>query len=583
MTLLLLGLLAQQIVTEAPVAGLIVKTTVGAETPVMVYRRDSCRASGGLDLPDVQARAFRRPDGQLVLVSGNAPVNYFLTGPDFDRLTRNCNPVLTSGDKPDAASFDNQEWILATWIEGNIIHALVHNEYHDPVSSTCRQGVTDPSNPCWWNAITYARSNDGGRTFTQVPAPGHVVAALPTPWNPENPLRPGTPPAAHGYFTPSNIVPGGDGYFYSMFMSIADPRTSAQGTCVMRTNNLADPQSWRAWDGRDYTLSMRSPYPQATGLPPCTPVSRATIGGLHGSLTWNTYLNRFVLTGNYATNEACGSWISHSADLIHWSNPQLVLEGTLPYPPCNKPEGAYIYPSLIDHASTSANFETTGRQPHLYYVRWNQGLDRDLVRRPLQLEAQAAIVNAASFAAEGVAPGQIMTLFGERLAGARVLFDGEPALVFSSATGQVNLEVPLSLGGKQSTRIEIEVAGRRSTPVSAPVIAPTPGLFTLAQNGKGQAAALLPDYSVNGPANPAPRGGFLLLYGTAGQISEPVTATIGGIAAEITYAGIAPGFSAGALQVNVLIPANAPTGNAVPVRISVGGRQSQTDVSVAIR
>lgn len=66
--------------------------------------------------------------------------------------------------------------------EGNTIHALVHNEYHDPVAQFCRPGVSNPSNPCWYNAITYAVSTDGGKTFSQPPAPDHVVAALPMPW-----------------------------------------------------------------------------------------------------------------------------------------------------------------------------------------------------------------------------------------------------------------------------------------------------------------------------------------------------------------------------------------------------------------
>lgn len=39
-----------------------------------------------------------------------------------------------------------------------------------------------------------------------------------------------------------------------------------------------------------------------------------------------------------------------------------------------------MYPSLVDHADTTVNFETMGRTPHLYYMRWNAGLDRDLVR-----------------------------------------------------------------------------------------------------------------------------------------------------------------------------------------------------------
>jgi len=65
----------------------------------------------------------------------------------------------------------------------------------------------------------------------------------------------------------------------------------------------------------------------------------------------------------------------------------LILEGKLPYPPCNggeaSPNGSKLYPSLIDHNDTSTSFERTGQTAYLYYVVWNDGLDRDLWRVPV--------------------------------------------------------------------------------------------------------------------------------------------------------------------------------------------------------
>ena len=43
-----------------------------------------------------------------------------------------------------------------------------------------------------------------------------------------------------------------------------------------------------------------------------------------------------------------------------------------------------LYPSIVDHADTTVNFERAGRTAHLYYVRFNDGgLDRDLMRVPI--------------------------------------------------------------------------------------------------------------------------------------------------------------------------------------------------------
>lgn len=371
-----------------------VRVTLGRPEIVMDHSRDSCRQSKGLDLPDVHARAVRTPDNNILLISGNAPVNYTMVGSDFNRLQRNCSPALISGDSPFAYSFDNQEWLWSVYREGNTIHALVHNEYHDPVAQFCKPGVGNPGNPCWYNTITYAVSTDGGRTFRHPPAPDHVVAASPRPWIP--PMSSRDIVGIHGYFYPSNIVRGQDGYYYAMFFAIPDGRTpSFRGTCLMRTANLSDPKSWRAWNGEDFTIAMPSPYdtmgnPAPNDRPACAFVGPETIRNLYGGLTFNTYLGKYILLGSSVFIvkglETCGTFFSLSSDLIAWSSPQLLLPGKLTFPPCNtggNPDGSIIHPSLIDHTATGVNFETTGQRPYLYYVVWNRGLDRDLVRVPV--------------------------------------------------------------------------------------------------------------------------------------------------------------------------------------------------------
>jgi uncharacterized protein (TIGR03437 family) len=46
-----------------------------------------------------------------------------------------------------------------------------------------------------------------------------------------------------------------------------------------------------------------------------------------------------------------------------------------------------------------------------------------------------------------------------------------------------------------------------------------------------------------------------------------VTVTIGGVATTADFVGLAPGF-VGLYQVNVQVPSGAPTGTAVPIRIT---------------
>jgi hypothetical protein len=79
-----------------------------------------------------------------------------------------------------------------------------------------------------------------------------------------------------------------------------------------------------------------------------------------------------------------------SADLLTWSAPQRVLaavgpEGWRPGMPA-----PIAYPSLLDPASPSRNFETVGAHPILFATRSNPCgavlcMDRDLVRYPVTI------------------------------------------------------------------------------------------------------------------------------------------------------------------------------------------------------
>jgi uncharacterized protein (TIGR03437 family) len=117
----------------------------------------------------------------------------------------------------------------------------------------------------------------------------------------------------------------------------------------------------------------------------------------------------------------------------------------------------------------------------------------------------------------------------------------------------------------------------------------------------GQGAVLHADYSVNGPANPIDRGGVVVLYTTGeGQTDPPgvdgllalstypkplasVSVRIGGLEAQVLYAGAAPGLVAGVMQVNVVVPDGVAPGDAVPVIMTVDGNQSQPGITIAVK
>jgi len=354
----------------------------GPEETVFSSSTDSCEP---LDVPDTPAHAVRLADGSLMLEDGDAPRNYAMFGTNFSTLKRSCTPTLASDDLPTADSFDNQEWIQSVYSDGTVIHGLIHNEFHDPIAPDCKPGDSSPANPCWYNSIAYAFSSDGGHTFTHAAPPAHLLTPPPQRWDPQGPPA---PPPLYGYLEPSNIVYAQDGFYYVLFGAIA--MNQPQNVCAMRTQALGDPMSWRAWDGSGFNLHMTDPY---TG-PPAALCASVAPGLPQPTLTYNTYLGKYMMLGGGGIGNACGAVYSLSSDLIHWTAFQMMRAMYSVEKACQPPGGigyVFAYFSIIDHSDTTTNFEKPGQTPYLYYTRiqWNNGVtpSRDLVRVPVVITA----------------------------------------------------------------------------------------------------------------------------------------------------------------------------------------------------
>ncbi|MBS1855367.1 MAG: hypothetical protein JST11_08385 [Acidobacteria bacterium] len=234
-----------------------------------------------------------------------------------------------------------------------------------------------------------------------------------------------------------------------------------------------------------------------------------------------------------------------------------------------------------------------------------------------------AIDNAASYSTGGISPGENITIFGTGVGpgtlaqgtvsnaawtttagNTRVLFDGVPAPVIYASATQTSVMVPYGTSGRTTTSIVVEYSGVRSDAVSYNVVAAAPGIYTLNQQGTGPGAVLNQDgVTVNSPASPEKRGNVVAVYmtgegqtlpaGVDGTIIPavvsalkkpilPVTATVGGVAANVLYYGSAPGLVSGVMQVNVQIPAGVATGSSIPIQITVGTAPTQPGVTIAV-
>jgi hypothetical protein len=356
----------------------------GDEEVVFDWSRQACEPR---DIPDLPARAYRDASGQVHLIASHY-VSRANVGSSLDNVNHACSVVMRSKLSRYPQEFADREWIASPYtINGRDVFALVHNEYHgnQHAAGNCLSGSYPK---CWYNAVTLARSDDEGKTFRPAgEPPANLVAELPYPY------KPGGGP--YGVFAPSNIVKKGT-YYYSL-VYVERYGDQEDGTCPMRTRDLADARSWRAWDGDGYNVTFENPY-EPSGSPQdhiCEPVSRDQIGRMTQSLTFNTYFGKYLLIGSNSAYDATkrrvvsGFFYSLSDDLIHWSRQKLIHEAELPFTYRCGDSDPVVYPSVLDPQSTSRNFETTGRRPYLYFTREHfqactETLNRDLVRVPIE-------------------------------------------------------------------------------------------------------------------------------------------------------------------------------------------------------
>ena len=223
--------------------------------------------------------------------------------------------------------------------------------------------------------------------------------------------------------------------------------------------------------------------------------------------------------------------------------------------------------------------------------------DKKPVADPVAALPRIAVASAASMRAGPVAPGEIVSIFGEKLgpeaasygefspSGAmrtvlgdcEVRFGGVPAPLFYAQSSQINAQAPYTIAGRETAPVEVECRGELRGSATVLVAATAPALFSAAFNQDG---------SPNAETNPSASGAVVTFFATGEGLTDgpnlagmaanapyprplaPVSLSVGGLAAEILYAGAAPGL-VGVLQVNARIPAPLPTGKAA-AELAVG-------------
>lgn len=226
------------------------------------------------------------------------------------------------------------------------------------------------------------------------------------------------------------------------------------------------------------------------------------------------------------------------------------------------------------------------------------------------------IFNAATQLSGSLAPGSYATISGSDFSAVPILpnslcqpdipclpislgdvsvsFDAPgisvPAPISYMSFNQINIQIPWELAGQSSANVKVTYRSIVSPAVTLPLAPASPAYFEYTDATNSQLSVVAQDlnYQLITSKNAAGRGKVITLYvnGLGPVDNTPVTGalssstrlgrtlttpvvTIGGVNAPVLFSGLTPQ-TIGLYQLNVTVPANAPTG-IQPLTVSVGG------------
>jgi len=223
--------------------------------------------------------------------------------------------------------------------------------------------------------------------------------------------------------------------------------------------------------------------------------------------------------------------------------------------------------------------------------------------------SSGGIVSAAG-SSPGLARGSVATLYGASLAdgtstattaplpktlgNTQVSVNGVSAPLWYADSGQINFQVPFESPLQGQASVVVTHNGVASAPMSATLTPYAPSVFTY-QRTAGVFDPIIVHATSNQlvtPTAPAVPGEYLVVYGTgigdltvvpatdAFSPSGPLaaakvtpTATVGGVTAPVSFAGLTPG-AIGLAQFNVQVPGSLPSGSSLPLVINFNGAAS---------
>jgi len=332
------------------------------------------------DTIDVGPRAFIDSNGKVQVIASTS-VSRRLIGNSLDSVAKDCSVIYRSERDTDHSHYSFSQYLSVPYtLDGSNIYILTQDKYAETGGD-------------FWVSLTLFSSSNIGVSYSMVGADGaHLVATPPYQYR----LFENEPV---GYFEPSNIIEKGGDYY--SFFKVNNVSNQNSGTCLMRTADVTSPSSWEYLSSSGSTNNPIDPYPTEPSRPvdyTCFPIEFSKISNMSASITWNSYLGKYILVDYSSLNGVDGFYYSLSNDLLVWSDRKLLMATT-----GNKK----YYPAMIEETILeiggeeilgARNFEVTRRTPYLYFVEWideaGENRNRNLIRKQITFNKEKGAVGS---------------------------------------------------------------------------------------------------------------------------------------------------------------------------------------------
>jgi uncharacterized protein (TIGR03437 family) len=448
-------------------------------------------------------------------------------------------------------------------------------------------------------------------------------------------LQPALAPGSASAFV-AKLNPSGNGLIYSTYLG-GDPSAIGQliqvdsngNAYVLGTGDIpVTPGAYQSTNGA-YSAFLAKLNPDATALVYATYISTNSVTPsiLQVDAAGNAYVSGEAAQGFMASSDALQPCRAGGADAFVL---QLAPDGAFAAATYLGGSGEDLGSALnvlsdgtvlLAGLTTTSDFLVTPDSPLSapgYFIAKFQ------IANPgnaSQLCSILAPENSANFEDAPIAPGELVTLWGLRfgpeagmpmqfdssgkvateLAGVKVFFNEFQAPILYAQSEQINAQVPWELAGQTSAQVHVEYNGVSTRSGIATLQASAPALFP-AVYGSPQGAIINQDGTPNSPANPAPAGSVVSIYGTGGGATSPISVT-GGLAplkplanlvlpaivtidgtlnADVQYAGVAPTLISGLFQINFKVPPSLGALATHRVDVTIGSGTTEGLISVTV-